>query len=73
MKSIDIILPLLGILYVLSPIDLLPEFVIPVLGVMDDRQYCHLPFLSLSKRLTNFYCGKPSKNTAVPKSLMLKS
>jgi uncharacterized membrane protein YkvA (DUF1232 family) len=36
MRSIDIILPLLGLLYVISPIDLLPEVAVPVIGVLDD-------------------------------------
>lgn len=54
MKSIDIILPLLGILYVLSPIDLLPEFVIPVLGVMDDLAVLSLTIPKLIKEVDKF-------------------
>ena len=54
MRSIDIILPLLGILYVLSPIDLLPEFVIPVLGVMDDLAVLSLTIPKLIKEVDKF-------------------
>jgi len=54
MKSIDIILPLLGILYVISPIDLLPEFAIPVLGVMDDLAVLSLTIPKLIKEVDKF-------------------
>ncbi|MDQ0783117.1 YkvA family protein [Chryseobacterium sp. W4I1] len=53
-KSIDIILPLLGILYVISPIDLLPEFAIPVLGVMDDLAVLSLTIPKLIKEVDKF-------------------
>ncbi|MDO4225495.1 MAG: DUF1232 domain-containing protein [Bergeyella zoohelcum] len=36
MKATSIILPALGLLYVLSPIDLLPEIAIPFIGSLDD-------------------------------------
>lgn len=54
MKSIDIILPLLGILYVLSPIDLIPEVAIPVLGVMDDLAVLYLVIPKLIKEVDKF-------------------
>ena len=54
MKSIDIILPLLGIMYVISPIDLLPEFAIPVLGVMDDLAVLSLTIPKLIKEVDKF-------------------
>lgn len=54
MKSIDIILPLLGIIYVISPIDLLPEFAIPVLGVMDDLAVLSLTIPKLIKEVDKF-------------------
>lgn len=54
MRSIDIILPLLGILYVISPIDLLPEFAIPVLGVMDDLAVLSLTIPKLIKEVDKF-------------------
>ncbi|PJJ68007.1 YkvA family protein [Chryseobacterium geocarposphaerae] len=54
MKSIDIILPLLGVLYILSPIDLLPEVAIPVLGVMDDLAVLYLVIPKLIKEVDKF-------------------
>ncbi|MGU3377305.1 YkvA family protein [Chryseobacterium sp. M5A1_1a] len=54
MKSIDMILPLLGILYVISPIDLLPEFAIPILGVMDDLAVLSLTIPKLIKEVDKF-------------------
>lgn len=35
-KSRNIILPILGLIYVISPIDFLPEIALPVVGVLDD-------------------------------------
>lgn len=54
MRSIDIILPLLGLLYVISPIDLLPEVAIPVLGVMDDLAVLSLTIPKLLKEVDKF-------------------
>lgn len=53
-KSIDLILPLLGILYVLSPIDILPEVALPVLGVMDDLAVLYLVIPKLIKEVDKF-------------------
>ncbi len=54
MRSLDIILPLLGLLYVISPIDLLPEVAIPVLGVMDDIAVLSLTIPKLLKEVDKF-------------------
>ncbi len=54
MKTLDIILPLLGILYILSPIDLLPEIVIPVLGLADDFAVLALVIPKLIKEVDKF-------------------
>lgn len=54
MRSIDIILPMLGLLYVISPIDLLPEVAIPVLGVMDDLAVLSLTIPKLLKEVDKF-------------------
>lgn len=53
-RSIDIILPLLGILYVISPIDLVPEVAIPVLGVLDDLAVLSLTIPKLIKEVDKF-------------------
>lgn len=54
MKTLDIILPLLGFLYILSPIDLLPEIVIPVLGLADDFAVLALVIPKLLKEVDKF-------------------
>ncbi|MDQ1097480.1 MULTISPECIES: YkvA family protein [Chryseobacterium] len=68
-RSIDMILPLLGLLYVISPIDLLPEVAIPVLGVMDDLAVLSLTIPKLIKEVDKFllweaeqkYSSSPTK------------
>ena len=54
MKTLDIILPLLGFLYILSPIDLLPELVLPVIGLMDDFAVLALIIPKLVKEVDKF-------------------
>lgn len=54
MKTLDIILPLLGFLYVLSPIDLLPEMMIPVLGLADDFAVLALVIPKLIREVDKF-------------------
>ena len=54
MRSIDIILPLLGMLYVISPIDILPDFALPVLGIMDDLAVLSLAIPKLVKEVDKF-------------------
>ncbi|SDQ78088.1 Uncharacterized membrane protein YkvA, DUF1232 family [Chryseobacterium soldanellicola] len=53
-KSLDIILPLLGLLYVISPIDLLPDFALPVIGVMDDLAVLSLTIPKLIREVDKF-------------------
>ncbi|WP_326985031.1 DUF1232 domain-containing protein [Chryseobacterium sp. MYb264] len=53
-KSMDMILPLLGLLYVISPIDLIPEVAIPVLGVLDDLAVLSLVIPKLVKEVDKF-------------------
>lgn len=54
MRSLDIILPLLGLLYVISPIDLLPEVAVPVIGVLDDLAVLSLAIPKLIKEVDKF-------------------
>jgi len=54
MRSIDIILPLLGVLYIISPIDLLPEVAVPIIGVMDDLAVLSLTIPKLIKEVDKF-------------------
>lgn len=60
-NSIDIILPLLGMLYVISPIDLLPEIAIPVVGVMDDLAVLSLALPKLMKEVNKFLLWEAEK------------
>ncbi|GAA5096694.1 hypothetical protein GCM10023210_30750 [Chryseobacterium ginsengisoli] len=54
MRSIDIILPLIGLLYVISPIDLLPEVAVPVIGVLDDLAVLSLAIPKLIREVDKF-------------------
>ncbi|MET3537314.1 YkvA family protein [Chryseobacterium limigenitum] len=60
-NSIDIILPLLGLVYVISPIDLLPEVAIPVLGVLDDLAVLSLTIPKLVKEVDKFLLWEAEK------------
>jgi uncharacterized membrane protein YkvA (DUF1232 family) len=53
-KSMDIILPLLGLLYVISPIDLVPEVAVPVIGVLDDLAVLSLVIPKLIREVDKF-------------------
>lgn len=53
-KSINMILPLMGILYVISPIDLVPDFIIPVVGVLDDLAVLSFTIPKLIKEVDKF-------------------
>lgn len=54
MRSIDIILPLLGVLYIISPIDILPEVAVPVIGVLDDLAVLSITIPKLIKEVDKF-------------------
>ena len=59
-KSHKLLLALLGLVYLISPVDLIPEFLAPVLGWVDDGvilyaiyhliRYNRLPWNLLKKR-----------------------
>ena len=63
MKAIDIILPMLGVLYVISPIDLLPEIAIPFLGVMDDLAVLSITIPKLIKEVDKFLLWEAEQKT----------
>jgi len=52
-KSIDMLLPLVGLLYVLSPIDVIPDFII-VAGVLDDLAILSLAIPKLIREVDKF-------------------
>lgn len=53
-NSMDLILPLLGFLYVLSPIDLIPDFFIPVIGILDDLAVLSIALPKMMKEVDKF-------------------
>jgi len=53
-NTFDIILPLLGFLYIIFPIDLLPDIAIPVIGVMDDLAVLSLALPKLMREVDKF-------------------
>lgn len=65
-NSIDIILPLLGVLYIISPIDLLPEIAIPVIGVLDDLAVLYLVLPKLMKEVNKFLLWEASYKMVNP-------
>nr|WP_314495061.1 DUF1232 domain-containing protein [uncultured Chryseobacterium sp.] len=71
MRSIDIILPLLGLLYVISPIDLLPEVAIPVLGVMDDIAVLSLTIPKLLKEVDKFLLWEAERKYSTDSSKII--
>jgi uncharacterized membrane protein YkvA (DUF1232 family) len=62
MRSIDIILPLIGLLYVISPIDLLPEVAVPIIGVLDDLAVLSLAIPKLIKEVDKFLLWEAEQN-----------
>ena len=61
-NSIDMILPLLGLLYIISPIDLLPEIAVPFLGVADDLAVLSLTLPKLLKEVDKFLLWEAKRN-----------
>ncbi|WP_318028043.1 YkvA family protein [Marnyiella aurantia] len=51
----------MGLLYVISPIDLLPEIAIPVLGVADDLAVLSLALPKLLKEVDRFLLWEAEK------------
>lgn len=51
---LDMILPILGLLYVLSPIDLIPEIAIPIIGALDDLAILTIIIPKLMKEVDRF-------------------
>lgn len=62
---IDIILPVLGLLYVISPIDLLPEIALPGIGALDDLAVLALVIPKLMKEVDKFLLWEANKKDKV--------
>lgn len=59
-NNIDILLPVLGLLYVISPIDILPEIAIPFIGSLDDLAVLALVIPKLMKEVEKFQLWEAS-------------
>lgn len=59
-KSMDLILPLVGLLYVLSPIDIIPDFIV-VVGVLDDLAVLSLAIPKLIREVDKFLIWEAEK------------
>lgn len=68
-NSMDVILPLIGMLYVISPIDLLPEIGIPVLGVVDDLAVLSLALPKLIKEVDKFLLWETQQRNGSNKAI----
>lgn len=64
-KTLDIVLPILGLLYVISPIDLIPEFLVPVIGSMDDLAVLALTIPKLMAEVDKFLLWEALKKKGI--------
>ena len=60
MKFTDILLPALALIYVISPIDIIPDFV-PVIGALDDLAILALAIPLLMKEVDKFLLWESQK------------
>lgn len=63
-NAMDLILPILGLLYVISPIDFLPE-TIPVIGALDDLAVLALIMPRLLKEVDKFLLWEGIKKEGI--------
>jgi uncharacterized membrane protein YkvA (DUF1232 family) len=61
MKFTDILLPALALIYVISPIDIIPDFV-PVVGALDDLAILAFAIPLLMKEVDKFLIWESQKN-----------
>jgi len=69
-KSIDLILPLIGLLYVISPIDIIPDFII-VAGVIDDIAVLSLAIPKLIKEVDKFLLWEAERKYSTESSKII--
>ncbi|CAD7810157.1 hypothetical protein CHRY9390_02131 [Chryseobacterium aquaeductus] len=69
-KSMDLILPLIGLLYVLSPIDIIPDFII-VAGVLDDIAVLSLAIPKLIREVDKFLLWEAEKKHSTESSKII--
>lgn len=64
-NAMDLILPILGLLYVISPIDILPEIAIPVVGAFDDLAVLAMIMPRLMKEVDKFLLWEAMKKDGI--------
>lgn len=67
-----IILPLLGLFYVISPLDFLPEIAIPFVGVVDDLLVLSLAIPKLIKEVDKFLLWEKLNQQSLSKKVIPK-
>ncbi len=72
-NSLDLILPLLGIAYIISPIDLVPGVVVPVIGALDDLAVLYLIMPKLLKEVDKFLAWQDQQKYAVTKTIRIEA
>lgn len=66
-NTLDMLLPVVGIIYIISPIDLIPGLVFPVVGALDDLAVLSLVIPKLMKEVDKFLLWESQKKYATPK------
>ena len=69
-KSINLILPLVGLLYVISPIDIIPDFII-VAGVLDDLAVLSLAIPKLMREVDKFLLWEAERKYGIDGSKII--
>lgn len=64
-KTLNIVLPIIGLIYVISPIDLIPEIAIPGIGVLDDLAVLALVIPKLMKEVDKFLLWEGLKQEGI--------
>jgi len=62
---IDMMLPILGIAYIISPIDLIPGLLVPVVGLVDDLVVLSLVLPKLIREIDKFLIWETEQNLEV--------
>lgn len=61
----EMILPLLGVAYIISPIDIIPGFLAPFIGALDDLAVLSIILPKLTKNVDDFLFWEANKNTEI--------
>ncbi len=69
----DMIIPLAGIIYIISPIDLIPGFAVPFVGALDDLMILSLILPRLTKEIDKFLSWESDKKNDITKTIDVTS